>query len=328
MRTLTALITLVALVAPPASVAAQDATYALNAEEKFEVGDLFTETVKESKEQKVVVSVGGQVVQNQEESSKVSYVSVTKVLAVDANGAPTRLQSYFSTFSFTEGGFEDDTLKGKVIEITTADDGTTAWRHHAGEGNIASAARKWLDEQMAGALKSDAEDAAGQALTPKAPVKVGESWTPDLAVLMKSLEMGDDTSNAKGSCKLEKIETRGGVEIAHVSMTAEMPMTAFPGMEGMEVKWTKGGTMTFSHTGTMPTSARIAPGDDESTYALEGEADMQGATVALTVKGSESTVTTLDGTIPDLPLIPVKAGDEDEDEDDDDEDEDDDEDGK
>jgi hypothetical protein len=307
MRTFTTLVTLVALAAPAAVLAAQDAaTYALNAEERFEAGDVFTETVEESKEQKVVVSVGGQVVQDQGESSKVSYVSVTKVLAVDDNGAPTKLQTYFTTFTFTEAGFDDDTLKGKVVEITTAVDGTTQWRHHAGEGNIASSARKWLDEQMAGALKSDAEDAAGRALTPKTPVKVGDSWTPDLAVLMKSLEMGDDTSKAKGSCKLEKIETRGGVEIAHITMKAEMPMTAFPGMEGMEVKWTKGGTMTFSHTGTTPTSARIAPGEDKSTYALEGEADMQGASVALTVKGSESTITTLEGAIPDLPLIPVK----------------------
>jgi len=305
MRTLTTLAALTALTAGAAIVQAQDAaTYALDAEKKYEAGDVYTETGAENNTQKVKVSMGANVVQDQNEETKISYTTVTKVLAVNDQGEETKVLVYFQKFKRSEGGFDDDTLQGKVIEVTTAADGKSTWRHHAGEGNITSSARTWLDGEMS-ETSAKGRAAADDAFRPKQPVKVGDTWTPDMSKLVELMEMeGAGTSKATGECKLLKIEQRGAIELAHVSMTAEIPLEGLPGMEGAQIQWSEGGTMKIEHTGTVPTKARIAPGDNKMTFALKGKANMQGMNFEMNISGTMSATTTLGGEIPDLPLIP------------------------
>ncbi|MHC5019380.1 MAG: hypothetical protein ACYTGX_04575 [Planctomycetota bacterium] len=289
------------------AAAAQDAkTYALDAKEKYEVGDVYTDVQNETSENHVVASVQGQVVHKQDEETTTTYTRVTKVLEVDDKGRETKVLVYFKQFAVKKGGFDDDTLTGKVIEITAPAGGTASWRHHSGPGNIATTAVEWLNGQMSSWRNSIEEEKAERAFKPKQPVQVGGTWTPDLTELMKSIGMpADEKNKPEGTCTLTKVETRDGVELAHITMQAKLPVGGMPGPGGAVLPWSKGGTMAFTHKGTMPTSARLAAGEEESTFSLEGEADMQGALVSLTVKGSEKSTRTLGGEIPELEKIPA-----------------------
>lgn len=296
------------LCGPLAVAAAQDAkTYALDAEKKYEVGDVYAESETTDNKEKVVVTAGGQEVQRNEKSVKLVLATVTKVLSVDDQGAKTKSHIYFAKFSRSEEGFDDDTLTGKVIELVVAAGGKRSWRHHAGEGNIGSAAKSWLEKKYGDTVDKDAKDKGEKALRPTTPVAVGGSWTPDVSALTKDLGMPIDTDKVTAKCTLQKIESRDGVELAWVKFEAAFPVQGFPGMEGMQVTWTSGGTMNFNLTGTMPTSARIAPGEKSGGFSLKGEADMQGALISLDISEDSKETFTLGGTIPDLPLIPVTS---------------------
>lgn len=308
MRLLTLLTTTLTLAATAASAPAQDTvTYALNATKAFEVGDVFTETESSDKQQKIVVTVQGQVVQDKDESTKISFTRVTQVLAVDAKGKRAKSLVYFAKFSHTAGGFEDDTLSGKVIEVVKQADGASRWRHHAGEGNLGPAAKKWLDSKYkADAAKKSKAD-MDDIMRPQQPVAIGGQWTPDIAALIENMGLPVNAEKTTATCTLVGVETRDGVELAQISFEATFPLDKFPGGPQMEVAWTKGGVMNFSLKGTMPTTARIGATEKTGGYSLEGEAEMQGASVSLSIKEENTEVRTLTGTIPDLPLIPVVA---------------------
>jgi hypothetical protein len=287
--------------------AQEPATYALKPTKAYEVGDLFTETETVDKSEKVVVTVMGEVVQNKDEQTKIAYTRITKVLAVDDKGKRTKTHLYFAKFSHAAGGFDDDTLTGKVIEFVKQADGRSSWRHHAGEGAIGPAATKWLDKKYKSGKVTKPKSDVDDIMSPPQPVAVGESWTPNLAALIENMGLPISEDKATATCSLEGIENRDGVELARVKFEATFPLDKFPGGPAMEVPWTKGGTMTFTMKAVMPTKARIAAGEKSGGYALDGEAEMQGALVNLSIKEENTEVRTLTGAIPDLPLIPVQA---------------------
>lgn len=214
-------------------------TYTFPAGITWKAGDVATRVDTESMKQKVLV--GGQVVQGGDTPVETKYEAVMSVKEVNEKGEYTKALVYLKTWS--KGGAEgaDDSLSGAHIEVNGAGASRTAKVLTPGM-QPSPAALAWLDEKFG---KGSADDDEGsEALLPKNPVAVGDTWEPDLAALRKNfakneMKFVDDKCTAKGTL----VAVKDGVGELKFDISLQAAGMDTP---GGHMEWAEGGAMVLT----------------------------------------------------------------------------------
>ena len=125
----------------------------------------------------------------------------------------------------TKFGFAGKTVIGKR-------DDAKKWSYAYEDGSpVAEDDLKALSDATDTKEKPGGEPSGEDIFCPKSPVKVGESWAADLALVAKSF--GDDSTDietdaSKATCTLKKVETRGGAAYGIVEIDLLLAMKFKP----------------------------------------------------------------------------------------------------
>jgi hypothetical protein len=215
-------------------VFADDAkTYTIPVQETWKVGDLVTH--QDANHQSMTIKLAdGTVVEKKNEL--VEWTGVVKAEEVAADGQYSKALVYFEKWSRKEGEATDTSLANVHVRITGAPKARTVTVVTPG-AKPSEAATKWLKEEFAKENEGDAD----VAFNPNKPVSVGQSWSPDLTVLMKAMASGDSgmtivTEKSKATLTLTAVEE----DIA--TMTLDMALQTGPlATPQGKMEWTEGG---------------------------------------------------------------------------------------
>lgn len=274
-------------------------TYDLSRRDRWEAGDTTTAQVTRTESQTLkVTGPDGAVMQDQQNRATTTWTAIQRCVEADAEGRPTKRLVHLPAWKREADGEVDACLAGTTIEVTGRGKGR-AWTRRAGTEALSDAARGWLDQGY-GPAREDDEEAAWRAMLPGRPVAVGETWAPDAATLVRGMNnLPADLAKSTTQGTLEKVETVDGTRVAHVAFACAFPLTAMP--NGMPATWTRGGTMHITATGRLRLEGRLGPRSGTFALALDGEAEVGGATVSLVVAQGNTSTVTLGGEIPPLP---------------------------
>ena len=203
------------------NAAAQDKAYDLKLNTPRKTGQKCRLT--ESNQMKMSMNANGQPAAQNEEKTR--FEAVEEVIKSDGQGNAELRWTFSKAEHLEEGetkpyGFQGKTVtvkqvKGKDSEFAYADGGAIA------EADLAGL-KKAFDE--------DGDDKAAKALAPPKPVKVGDSWSPDVKEVAemfdKDMAAGVDVAKSKAKFTLKAIEKRGGSEFGKIEGTIELAMGA------------------------------------------------------------------------------------------------------
>ena len=208
-------LTLLLCLALPA--AAQEKTYDLKLEAPLRAGQ--KTKLMETSVMSMTLHTNGQLAASSEERKQ--FEAIESVLQSDGKGNAELRQAFLKAQRLEDGkmtsyGFHGRTLlvkrvKGQADRFTYADG--------------SSLAKVDLDA-LKGALFSNSGDEKGEAaLQPPKPVKVGESWSPDIhavAKLFSDDEMDVVVAGSKARFLLRSVEMRGGLEFGKIDGSIEL----------------------------------------------------------------------------------------------------------
>jgi len=118
----------------------------------------------------------------------------------------------------------------RTLVVTSEPEGKSHFTFDNGEAVTAEDAKV-----LAGFGDSDnkpGEPSGEEIFAPKQPVTVGETWTPDVAMIAQGLQFGDaiDLKRSSAKAKLKSAETRNGVEFGKIDVVVELWLTKFGAM--------------------------------------------------------------------------------------------------
>jgi hypothetical protein len=255
MRLLTALLFAV-LVVRPASAEDAEKTWTLKEKWKPVAGAKVSVTKDETATSKLKVSMGGQVVREEDSEKVKAYDYTMEITAVSGEEATGKTWTFRKARVTEDGeetvyGFEGKTVVGKRDDkeawTLAYDDGTAV-----AEGDLA-ALEKVCDTAPDDEDKPDPDE----AFAPKNPVKAGDSWSPDMEMVMKAFggKKGPELDKAasKGTCTLKSVESRNGASYGVIGLSLDLAML-FPPPVKLEksLPFTIKGEMNICIDGTQP----------------------------------------------------------------------------
>lgn len=219
------------------SAAAEEKTYDLKAlQPKAQVGQKAEYARKDTKKSTLKVKVGGKTVKNDAEESETTFKYVAEVLEVE-DRKPSKQRITFSKAMKDLGGENGPawSFVGKALLVSRDKDGIFHCEREDGE--------EMSEEDIAGVLEGldekkekKKDKLSGEDLfLPDKPVKVGESWKPDMEAMAKDFAGGDDDEfdMDESHCEftLDSVETVDGVDFARVKGHMHFVTSKMKGME-------------------------------------------------------------------------------------------------
>lgn len=203
---------------------AQDKTYDLKLDWKPVAGH--KSDLAESSSMKMVMKITGQP-EAMNMTEETTYAASEEVVSADADGGSVRSWKFAKAMQSKEGPMAPLSFQGKTISV----------KHVKGKPREFSVAGGELSAEDLAALKKafmvgdngPGEASASEILAPKKPVKVGESWSPDIKTLVKGMFDADmaeavDPAKSKVAFTLKSVETRGGVEFGKIEGVLELAL--------------------------------------------------------------------------------------------------------
>ena len=284
MKTPFALCSLIVLLT--ASVSAQD--YAIKIEQPFKVGQRYNLTVVATDSSEMTMTAEQRPPKIQDEDQDIQMESVATVLAVDANGRPTK-ESHTIVKLLQGAAHEPLLAAGTKVTASRAD------RKKMFEINGApamGAVAKALDLAVDITSGGPTDDEIFGTTERK---KVGDSWPLNESVAMKDANeklgaMGMSVNSVKGTTTLQKVTREGGVDVFHFKANLNATATASPAAKG---PFTAGGTtMDATFTGAMPediTKSGLEEGETMTmVMKVSGKPTPEGPVVQLSLKAKRS----------------------------------------
>ena len=234
-RTFVAALGVVILAGP--SLAADEVTIKLR---KPELGDVVKDTRVEEENNKITVTAMG--MDNvMPEASKSKYVFTDEILAKPADAKrPTKIKRTYETAERTKNGTAVDLgLAGKTVMIEKK--GEKYEFALADGGALNEAATEILDKEI-----NEKSEAGEEIFAPKKPVKVGETWSADLAAAAKDLAksgLSIDVDKSKATVKLAKVYDKGGSKFGLMEVKMDLIVTKASG-KGQEIPMKDGSKLT------------------------------------------------------------------------------------
>lgn len=199
---------------------AQDKAYDLKLDTPRKAGQ--TLRILEVQHTKMSMLVNGQPAAASEEKFHVE--GQEEVVSADDRGGRELRWTFTKAESLAEGKMAPLGFQGKTVLVKKAKDQETRYSYADGSA---------LGEDDLQALKKidkGEDDEASKALAPPKPVKVGESWSPDIRALAGTLDkdMAQAVDIAKSSAKftLKAVEKRGGAEFGRIEGAVELALGA------------------------------------------------------------------------------------------------------
>jgi hypothetical protein len=223
-----------------------------------------------------------------------------KCLEVDADGARTKYLVVIPEWLRTTPDARDESLRGAFVSVSGRG-AARAW-HFVGkdaETTRTAAATTWLDERF-GRTPADDEELLHMMLVDR-PVRVGETWTPDVSALAATLRRNGmivDRERIQASGKLEALHDG----VADCLFRASFPLTRLPGVGELGIRWTRGGVFAVEHRMSIPVSGRLLLESRATRHAtLEGDARTAEATMRVDFTQDEARTVTIGGAFPAAP---------------------------
>lgn len=279
MGRLTALALALALV--PGGLARAADTFDLQRKNVWKVDDIVTTTVHERDTQEMkFVPLDGVVAASTPPSDVVVEARlIERCVAIDAQSNRVRTLVYVVAWTAKDGAFHDTSLAGALLEVTGLGKDRVAHVVSSTQ-DLSKSASAWLSRRYGGGRP---EPSAARAYwLPKAPVAVGDTWSADLSAFLDGTAAGArlDKSKTTSTCTLTSVAK----SLALVTCQGGLALASFPGNEkGKPIPWKSGGTLLVTGTITVGLEGRVASATLALAQSLEGEAEMRGRTVKLTM---------------------------------------------
>jgi len=164
-----------------------------------------------------------------------NFAAAQEVLAADADGNCELKWVFSKATQNKEGqnvalGFQGKTVLVKQVK------GKSREFSYEGGGKIAEEDLPALKKAFMGGEEKPGQPSGAEMFAPKKPVKVGESWTLDLKVVVKGMfdaEMAEAVQFDKATSKftLKSVESRNGSDFGKIDGTIELPLGAMGPMK-------------------------------------------------------------------------------------------------
>lgn len=216
MRTLTLLV----CAALALSAAAQEKTYDLRLEAPLRAGQ--KSRLVETSHMKMTVRVNGEVASESEE--KTNFEAIESVVQSDGKGNAELRHSYLKAERLVDGQMKPYGFQGRAITVKRVKGQPDRFTYADG----ARLSKEDLEALSDAFFTEDGDDDdATSAFAPSKPVRIGESWSPDVKVVAKMFSDEETTVDASGSkvrLRLKSVEQRGGVEYGKIDGVFELAM--------------------------------------------------------------------------------------------------------
>jgi hypothetical protein len=210
-----------ALIALSSVEGVQDQAYDLKLDSPRKAGQKLQ--ILEVQHTKMSMLVNGQPAAASEE--KIHVEALEEVVSADGPGVFELRWTFSKAETTSEGKAVPLGFQGKTVRATKAKDEETRYAYAEGgalaDGDLA-ALKKVFDDK--------GDDSASKALAPGKPVKVGESWSPEIRALAEMLDkdMAGAVDVAKSSARftLKAVEKRGGADFGKIEGHVELALGA------------------------------------------------------------------------------------------------------
>jgi hypothetical protein len=149
-----------------------------------------------------------------------SYAATQEVLSAEADGSSVKTWTFSKASKTKEGQAAPLSFQGKTVTVKHTKGKP---REFSLEGGAAIAAEDLsaLRKAFMGGDDKPGEPSGADMFAPKKPVKVGESWNPDIKLIAKSMfdsDMAEALDLEKSSCKLtlKSVESRAGADFGKI----------------------------------------------------------------------------------------------------------------
>jgi hypothetical protein len=271
-------------------------TYVLYWPSRWEVGDVFTNDVRNKTTTRAAqVAADGSTSPLADGEQSIEAGWLEKCTHVDGDGRCARAQVSLSKWTRRSGEDRDESLQGSSIVVTATGAGRR-WSLAERKNPLTAEARKWLDEHFG--VRAVPEEQWLRIMLPDQGVAVGESWSPDPALLagvFKGGGMDVDPSTVAATVTL----TAADEATARCRFKIALPLRRVP---NSQEAWSTGGTFNVTGEMTLPFGTSVLfPAKVETQTALEGEAAREEGAVRYSVRSEDSRTRTQGGTFPEPP---------------------------
>lgn len=197
---------------------AQEKTYDLKLDAPRKAGQKFR--LVEWQHVKMKMLAGGQPAADTED--KKQFEAVEEVVAADGRGNDELRWTFSKAERLVDGKMAPFGFQGKTVVVKTK--GEERSFAYPDGGALAEEDAAGLED----AFDDSGEDDASKAFAPPQPVKVGETWTPDIKAVARLFdeEMAEavNASSSSASFTLKAVETRDGLQFGRIEGTLELAM--------------------------------------------------------------------------------------------------------
>jgi hypothetical protein len=289
-------IAVVGLLAAPAAAGAQEA-YTIKLKRAGQGQTSLVDKTESATQAIKVADNNGNVLQEKDEKQTKHMVYKETVLEKKAGQRATRLKRQYEKATVTVGG-DTKTLpyQGKTVLIEKKD-GKYTFRIEGGEELTGEDAQQLKEEFSKGKLDDEALE---KLFLPKRPVKVGETWQIDPALLAKGLQedarMEVNVEKSKASGKLLKAYKKDGRQFGVLQLNLDIVPKSFS-EGGMKVVLQPGAKMVVELKADACIDGSISSGTATSDVTVSAEAllpnpeqPMAKLTINVKAKGTEKNV--------------------------------------
>ena len=268
---------------------------------RWKAGDVATLEYGERRTMAILKVVDGKTVDEEsfKENRVVEVKALSKCLAADAKGFPTKIVHYFAAWKISDGDKQapDDVSLAKVhVQVDGVGTARTITVLTPG-AQVSEQATGWLEEEFG---KGDKTDAIQALLEPASPVAVGATWKPSVAEIAKLLGGADgppaDETKMSADATFRKLDgTKAELEFGLVPA-----MKGFPAGDAL-LAWKSGGTgkITINARRDLKADAKDLAFDKSDEF--DGIADGKTFEIHFALKAQTRSVLTSGGAFPDVP---------------------------
>ena len=207
-------LTLLLCLALPA--AAAEKTYDLKLEAPLRAGQ--KAKLVETSSMSMTLHTNGQLAASSEE--KKNFEAIETVLQSDGKGNAELRQSFLKAQLVEDGKMTTYGFHGRTLQVKRVKGQPDQFKYADGS----SLAKVDLDALKSALFTNSGDEKETAALQPPKPVKVGESWSPDIKTLAKLFsddEMDVVLAGSKARFLLRSVEMRGDVEFGKIEGSIE-----------------------------------------------------------------------------------------------------------
>ena len=265
-------------------VAAQDGPVTIKLK-KGVPGTVTKETKTEKAENKIGISIMG-MNQDKVEGGSSKFVYTDEVIEKAAGSKkPTKLKRTYETAELKAKDADGDIgLTGKTVLIEKKGD---TYEFTVGDKPVSGKAAEMLGKEFN--RKSETDETA---FLPKNPVKVGDSWKPDLPAMAKELGsdgMTVDVAKSTATASLKKVYKKGDATFGVIDVELDLVVTKVGG-GGMEIPLNAGSKLTIKVELDGCIDGTLSTGQSKMTMKgnLAGEVMGVALTIALNAENTGS----------------------------------------